>query len=50
LLTTCSTPHAPRQQEAHLSAGNGVQIIGKVNPDLSIKVLSSMDLGTSVGE
>ncbi|KAK3896590.1 hypothetical protein C8A05DRAFT_39864, partial [Staphylotrichum tortipilum] len=34
--------------EAHLSAGNGVQIIGKVNPDLSIKVLSSMDLGTSV--
>lgn len=37
-------------QEAHLSAGNGVQIIGKVNPDLSIKVLSSMDLGTGVGE
>ncbi len=43
-------PARPRQQEAHLSAGNGVQIIGKVNPDLSIKVLSSMDLGTSVGE
>ncbi|KAL2126225.1 hypothetical protein VTI74DRAFT_1402 [Chaetomium olivicolor] len=35
-------------RDAHLSAGNGVQIIGKVNPDLSIKVLSSMDLGTGV--
>lgn len=42
--------HAHTQQEAHLSAGNGAQIIGKVNPDLSIKVLSSMDLGTEVGE
>ncbi|KAK4104981.1 replication factor A protein 3 [Parathielavia hyrcaniae] len=40
------TAHLNR--EAHLSAGNGVQIIGKVNPDLSIKVLSSLDLGTSV--
>jgi hypothetical protein len=37
-------------QEAHLAAGNGVQIIGKVNPDLSVKVLSSIDLGTGVGE
>jgi hypothetical protein len=40
--------HHP-QQEAHLTAGNGVQIIGKVNPDLSIKVLTSLDLGTGVG-
>ncbi|KAK3359248.1 replication factor A protein 3 [Lasiosphaeria hispida] len=40
------TAHLHR--EAHLSAGSGVQIIGKVNPDLSIKVLSSLDLGTSV--
>jgi hypothetical protein len=37
-------------QEAHLSPGNGVQIIGKVNPDLSIKVLTALDLGISVGE
>ncbi|KAK0742284.1 hypothetical protein B0T21DRAFT_127266 [Apiosordaria backusii] len=35
-------------QDAHLSPGNGVQIIGKVNPDLSVKVLSSLDLGTGV--
>ncbi|KXX81760.1 Replication factor A protein 3 [Madurella mycetomatis] len=35
-------------REAHLSAGNGVQIIGKVNPDMSVKVLSSIDLGTGV--
>ncbi|KAJ4306508.1 hypothetical protein N0V88_001312 [Collariella sp. IMI 366227] len=27
---------------------DGVQIIGKVNPDLSVKVLSSMNLGTAV--
>ncbi|KAL2019982.1 hypothetical protein VTK56DRAFT_8982 [Thermocarpiscus australiensis] len=40
------TAHLNR--EAHLSAGNGVQIIGKVNPDLSIKVLSSIDLGPGV--
>ncbi|KPM40769.1 hypothetical protein AK830_g5775 [Neonectria ditissima] len=35
--------------EAHLANGNTAQIIGKVNPDLSIKVWSSRDLGTSVG-
>ncbi|CAM1507826.1 Fc.00g046740.m01.CDS01 [Cosmosporella sp. VM-42] len=37
-------------REAHLANGNGVQVIGKVNPDLSIKVLTSRDLGTTVGE
>jgi replication factor A3 len=40
------TAHLNR--EAHLLAGNAAQVIGKVNPDLSIKVLSSMDLGTKV--
>ncbi|KAK1835848.1 replication factor A protein 3 [Podospora conica] len=40
------TAHLNR--EAHLSPGNGVQIIGKVNPDLSVKVLNALDLGTSV--
>ncbi|KAK4203659.1 replication factor A protein 3 [Triangularia verruculosa] len=35
-------------RDAHLSPGNGVQVIGKVNPDLSVKVLSSLDLGTGV--
>ncbi|KAK0754823.1 replication factor A protein 3 [Schizothecium vesticola] len=40
------TAHLNR--EAHLSPGNGVQIIGKVNPDLSIKVLTALDLGISV--
>ena len=37
-------------QEAHLATGNAAQIIGKVNPDLSIKALSSLDLGSGVGE
>ncbi|KAL1881872.1 hypothetical protein Daus18300_000926 [Diaporthe australafricana] len=40
------TAHLNR--EAHLSSGNAVQIIGKVNPDLSIRVLSSLDLGAGV--
>ncbi|KHN93717.1 DNA replication factor A subunit Ssb3 [Metarhizium album ARSEF 1941] len=35
-------------RDAHLTNGNAVQLIGKVNPDLSIKVLSSLDLGTDV--
>ncbi|OLN84866.1 Replication factor A protein 3 [Colletotrichum chlorophyti] len=35
-------------RDVHLINGNGAQIIGKVNPDLSIKVLSSRDLGPDV--
>ncbi|RBR25124.1 uncharacterized protein FIESC28_02032 [Fusarium coffeatum] len=35
-------------RDAHLSNGNAVQVIGKVNPDLSIKVLTSRDLGSGV--
>ncbi|KAK9774186.1 putative Replication factor A protein 3 [Seiridium cardinale] len=34
--------------QSHLTTGNGVQIIGKVNPDLSIKVMTSHDLGHNV--
>lgn len=33
--------------DAHLANGHAAQVIGKVNPDLSIKVLSSVDLGNS---
>ncbi|KAJ9155964.1 hypothetical protein NKR19_g4238 [Coniochaeta hoffmannii] len=40
------TAHLNR--DAHLSVGNGAQLIGKVNPDLSIKVLSSLNLQQSV--
>ncbi|KAI1861243.1 uncharacterized protein JN550_011065 [Neoarthrinium moseri] len=39
---------ASLNREAHLTPGNGVQIIGKVNNDLSIKVMSSVDLGNNV--
>ncbi|KAH7160331.1 replication factor A protein 3-domain-containing protein [Dactylonectria estremocensis] len=35
-------------RDAHLANGSTVQVIGKVNPDLSIKVLTSRDLGTGV--
>jgi replication factor A3 len=34
--------------DSHLTNGNAAQIIGKVNPDLSIRVLSSQDLGSDV--
>lgn len=47
LLDTCRAN--AKTQEAHLANGNAVQVIGKVNPDLSIKVLSSRDLGTGFG-
>ncbi|KAI5924686.1 replication factor A protein 3-domain-containing protein [Camillea tinctor] len=35
-------------RESHLMAGNGAQIIGKVNPDLTIKVYNALDLGNNV--
>jgi replication factor A3 len=35
-------------RDAHLTNGNAAQIIGKVNPDLSVKVLHSQDLGPNV--
>ena len=36
-------------KEAHLVHGNAAQVIGKVNPDLSIKALSTRDVGPGVG-
>lgn len=30
-------------------AGNAAQIIGRVNPDLSVKVYNALDLGNDVG-
>ncbi|KAK3398992.1 replication factor A protein 3 [Sordaria brevicollis] len=35
-------------REAHLSANSGVQLIGKVNEDFSIRALSAIDLGPGV--
>ncbi|KAK7966106.1 replication factor A protein 3 [Apiospora aurea] len=35
-------------RDAHLVNGNAAQIIGKVLPDLSIKAMSSVDLGNNV--
>lgn len=31
--------------DAHLTVGNAVEIVGKVNQDLSVKVLKATDLG-----
>jgi replication factor A3 len=49
-LDADGTINAQLNRDAHLSAGNGVQVIGKVNPDMSIKVLTSLDLGPGVGK
>ncbi|GFP55767.1 hypothetical protein ACSS6W_008834 [Trichoderma asperelloides] len=35
-------------RDSHLANGNAAQIIGKVNPDLSIKALSTRDVGSGV--
>ncbi|EFX04037.1 DNA replication factor a subunit ssb3 [Grosmannia clavigera kw1407] len=35
-------------RESHLISGNAAQIVGKITPDLSIKVLSAQDLGLDV--
>lgn len=36
-------------QDSYLTVGNAVEIIGKVNQDLSIKVLQASDWGSNVG-
>jgi len=35
-------------RDAHLQVGNAVEIVGKVNQDLSIKVLQATDMGSGV--
>ncbi|KAI4279325.1 MAG: hypothetical protein LQ337_000356 [Flavoplaca oasis] len=35
-------------RDAHLTLNNAVEIIGKVQPDLSIKVFQAMDFGSNV--
>lgn len=37
-------------QDDRLVYNNGVELIGKINPDMSVKVLTSWDLGPDVGE
>jgi replication factor A3 len=44
MLTICD------QQESHLTPGNAVEVIGKVNPDLTVKVLTATDFGMGFGE
>lgn len=37
-------------QDAHLAVDHAVEVIGRVQSDLSVKVFSATDLGTGVGE
>lgn len=36
-------------QDSHLTVGNAIEIVGKVNQDLSIKVLQATDMGLNLG-
>jgi len=40
------TAHLNR--DSHLTVGNAIEIVGKVNQDLSIKVLQATDMGTNL--
>ncbi|KAJ2978121.1 hypothetical protein NUW58_g7592 [Xylaria curta] len=48
LLDANGQVNALLNRESHLKAGNGAQIIGRVNPDLSVKVYNALDLGNNV--
>ena len=36
-------------QDAHLTVNHAVEVIGKVQNDLSVRVLVSTDFGTGIG-
>lgn len=36
-------------QDAHLTKDNAVEVIGKVDKDLSVRVLVSTDFGNNIG-
>ncbi|KAF4546326.1 SsDNA binding protein ssb3 [Lasiodiplodia theobromae] len=38
----------PLTQDAHLTLNNAVEVIGKVNSDLSVRVLTSTDFGSNI--
>ena len=37
------------QQDAHLQLNNAVEVVGKVQQDLSVKVFQAMDFGSNIG-
>ena len=36
------------KQDAHLVPNNAAEVIGKVQPDLSVKVFQAMDFGSNI--
>lgn len=48
--TRCRKLTFLRYQDAHLTLNHAVEIIGKVMPDLSVKVFTATDFGTGIGE
>lgn len=41
---------ANERQDAHLAVGHAVEVIGKVDGNLAIKVQAATDFGTGIGE
>lgn len=37
------------KKDSYLTLHNAVEIVGKVQPDLSIKVFQAMDFGSNIG-
>lgn len=44
-----SDVHCIHMQDSHLTINNAVEIVGKVQPDLSIKVFQATDFGDNIG-
>lgn len=38
-----------QKQESHLALNNAVEVVGKVQQDLSIRVFQATDFGTGIG-
>ena len=48
-LTNINPPILHYIQDAHLHPNNAAEIVGKVLPDLSVKVYQATDFGNNIG-
>jgi replication factor A3 len=48
-MRQCLGRETEHLQESHLTMDHYVEVVGKVQSDLSIRVLASTDMGTSIG-
>lgn len=38
------------EQDAHIQMGNAAEIVGKVQPDLTMRAYQATDFGANIGE